>query len=161
MPHTTITVPGGKVGYYVTVTGYEGNGGDGYSGGGGGGKSYGGNGGSNGGKGHWGGGWGGDNGDGGRGTGEDIRNYALSGFTLSPGQGGQPEGGYGPVQMGGGGGGGVLVGGSGPARSQYQGEGYGGGGGYGGSSRKGLNGVIIVSVKTGITNVRNEGKCKI
>ena len=86
------------------------NGGAGYSGGGGGGRSSGGNGGSNGGKGHGGSGWSGGNGDGGRGTGEDIRNYALSGFTLSPGQGGQPEGGYGPVQRGGGGGGGVLVG---------------------------------------------------
>ena len=65
---------------------------------------------------------------GGHGTGEDITNYNLDNWVLTPGSGGD-----GTVPCGsaayGGGGGGVLVNGEGPHQEAQDGEGYGGGGG--------------------------------
>ena len=53
-------------------------------------------------------------------TGEDVREYTIENFVLTPGAGGYREAG--------GGGGGVLVNGGGPPRDhEGQGEGYGGG----------------------------------
>ena len=140
LPSTTITAPGGKQGTGSqpgTSSQHDGVGGAGYSGGGGH-ETTGYSGGSNGGHGQ-----GSAVGPGGSGTGEDVTAYALSHFTLSPGQGGQ---GGGQGGLWGGGGGGVLVGGAGPTRDHSQGEGYGGGGGYDGSNTSGLDGVILVEV---------------
>ena len=133
-----IFAPGGHRGWDGDEdgsTGYSGGGGSsgGYA------STYGGNGGSNGNDGGH--GSGSYSYPGGSGTWEDITAYQLTEFTLSPGQGGQSyQGSFG------GGGGGVLVGGTGPSRSQYQGEGYGGGGAYDGSTWSGLPGVILVEV---------------
>ena len=138
LPSTTITAPGGKRGGLVPhTTQKDGVGGAGYSGGGGH-KSSGYSGGYNGSSGQ-----GSAGGPGGSGTGEDVTAYALSHFTLSPGQGGQ---GGGQGGQWGGGGGGVLVGGAGPARDHSQGEGYGGGGGGTPAHFAGLPGVILVEV---------------
>ena len=143
LPSSTITAPGGKQGTGSqpgTSSQHKGRGGAGYSGGGGH-ESNGYPGGYNGGPGQ-----GTAGGPGGSGTGEDVTTYALTHFTLSPGQGGQ-WGGHGG-QFGGGGGG-VLVGGAGPARDHTQGEGYGGGGGGKGPEGvyfAGLPGVILVEV---------------
>ena len=92
------------------------NGGDGYSGGG----SYDSAGGSDGsdGEGNY----------GGHGTGEDITNYKFFAFEITPGQGGNADGG---------GGGGVLVNGQGPDGGS-KGQGYGGGGGH--------SGVVLIEV---------------
>jgi len=114
------------------------NGGAGYSGGGG---SCSCNGGSNGtiGPNNW---W-----NGGQGTGEDITQYTLTDFNLSPGIGGE----YTPYSLYscGGGGGGALVNGDGPQHSSKQGAGYGGGGsgdGYADSDRGGIKGVVIMEI---------------
>jgi len=94
-------------------------GGDGYSGGG----YEGGKDGSNG---------GGSNG--GSGSGLDIFQFRFEAFTLTPGDGGDGDGGF-----YGGGGGGVLINKQGPPPASNQGKGYGGGGGL-----PGLCGVVIM-----------------
>lgn len=87
----------------------------------------------------------------GYGTGEDISNYILTSWTLTPGAGGDY---YSPSQyLGGGGGGGVMVNGLGPEATHYHGRGYGGGGG--GFSKYGLQGVILLEVVKGQQKVHN------
>ena len=143
MSGTTVTAYGGKSSPYP----YN-NGGDGYSGGGGSGyepneggcSTCGSWGGMNGGH-----GYSGDRGTGGYGSGQNIRSYALSHFTLSPGYYGAPNYGTGT----GGGGGGVLVDGNGPSASQWHGRGYGGGAGNDPGTHDpdtGLDGVVLLEV---------------
>ena len=60
--------------------------------------------------------------NGGSGTGTDVSEISLNHFFLSPGDGGEPNGG---------GGGGILVDNFGPAPNDNTGKGYGGGGGGG------------------------------
>jgi len=123
-----ITAEAGQNGHVDGSNVYHG--GDGYSGGGG----------------HMGPYQGGSNGQdgygvtGGPGTGENVRNYFFSFWTLTPGLGGTPLGGekYCSGYCGGGGGG-VMVNGEGPGNGIYSGQGYGGGGGgYGYSGEKGV-----------------------
>ena len=156
LPNITITAEGGQRGGDS-----GGKGGYGYSGGGGG--IHGGvettftgfNGGSNGGNGE-----GSGHAQGGSGSGENIDDYYLKNFKLSPGRGGQ----YyryrdfmwntGALIMYGGGGGGVLVDNNGPPllpgevrpADLYNGKGKGYGGGGGGGHFEGVNGVILVEV---------------
>ena len=86
----------------------------------------------------------------GSGTGEKLSSFPMKYFTLTPGDGGQPQ----PVKdrKGGGGGGGVLVDGFGPLKIIGQGEGYGGGGTYcegkgcNYNMRKGLPGLILMEI---------------
>ena len=115
------------------------DGGDGYSGGGDYGQYYGGSDGSQG---------QGDQGGYGSGTGEDIGEFMMSSWTLSPGAGGKfYEEIFGDNHYGGGGGG-VTVYGEGPYASEYQGQGYGGGGsGY--SYTNGLQGVVLLETESG------------
>ena len=119
-------------------------GGDGYSGGGGHGDMC--SGGSNGGHGYCidGGVYGG-----GYGTGEDIREYIFTTWTLTPGDGGSfVEDGW--HSYSGGGGGGVLVDGEGPQETTgVRGQGYGGGGNgyYGVWYGEGLQGVVLLEIE--------------
>ena len=77
-------------------------------------------------------------------TGEDITEYTLTSWTLSPGAGGECAlSYYGAL---GGGGGGVLVNGSGPDTSSYTGQGFGGGGNGHGNFAQGLPGVILLEI---------------
>merc|ERR1719206_362077 len=109
-------------------------GGNGYSGGGASGNSYGYDGGFDGGD--------GEGSDGGAGSGEDVTNYNITFWGLSPGKGGYS--GYCASCSShyyGGGGGGVLVMGAGPGDlHDHNGEGYGAGGNGGNSDGKGLRG---------------------
>ena len=84
----------------------------------------------------------------GSGTGEDIGEFMMSSWTLSPGAGGKfYEEIFGDNHYGGGGGG-VTVYGEGPYASEYQGQGYGGGGsGY--SYTNGLQGVVLLETESG------------
>ena len=98
------------------------------------------------------GGDGGGDGQKGRGTGKKLSSFPMNYFTLTPGDGGQPQ----PVsehnRKTGGGGGGVLVDGFGPLKIIGQGEGYGGGGTYCEGAgcnlkmRKGLPGLILMEI---------------
>ena len=143
MSGTTVTANGGQPSrnpYNIGGAGYSGGGGRGYD------PDYGC---TN--CGSWGGrdgskGYDGNCGVGGSGTGENIRSYALSHFTLSPGYYGEPKISHGV----GGGGGGVMVDGNGPSALTWHGQGYGGGGGYdpgnSGGYSTGLDGVILLEV---------------
>ena len=117
-------------GYGSTGNNYDG--GDGYSGGGRQGPF---NGGSDGGD--------GGGAGGGSGTGEDVTDFLLDNFVLSPGAGGEY---YYAADGYGGGGGGVLVNGDGPAGSQWKGEGYGGGGAGNNGDRLGLPGTVLLEI---------------
>ena len=91
---------------------------------------------------------GGDGDDGrefaGHGTGENVTNYKLDNWLLSPGAGG--DGGSCALLLGAGGGG-VLVSGSGPRHDVQDGEGYGGGGAYcSGHDANGQQGVILMEI---------------
>ena len=80
----------------------------------------------------------------GLGTRENLSDYYMEHFSLSPGKGGD-EHKTSPFSIYGGGGGGVLVNGEGPTRPcprSGMGEGYGGGGSY----CNGLPGVILIEV---------------
>ena len=86
----------------------------------------------------------------GNGTGENLSDYYMEHFSLTPGRGGE-EYEVAPYQIVGGGGGGVLVNGEGPTRPCAQtrphwpggeGEGYGGGA----TDCTGLPGVILIEV---------------
>ena len=79
---------------------------------------------------------------GGSGSGLDISALPFSSVTLTPGAGGFVYDNI--MQIYGGGGGGVLVNGEGPEATDYQGQGYGGGGGFG----PGLQGVIVLEIKS-------------
>ena len=89
---------------------------------------------------------------GGRGSGDNIRAFTLTSWSLAPGRSGGFYRGrdyYGNYYYYGGGGGGVLVDGMGPQDYSYQGQGYGGGGG--GYQRFpqwsiGLQGVILLEM---------------
>ena len=88
----------------------------------------------------------------GRGTGEDVTDFHIINFVITPGAGGGYTNEWG--NSCGGGGGGVLVDGHGPHRddgNHNQGEGY-GGGGYGRTSSgdtlmHGLPGVVLIEVE--------------
>lgn len=86
----------------------------------------------------------------GHGTGENLSDYYMEHFSLSPGRGGEMKVYYGGLSIYGGGGGGVLVNGEGPTRPgclQTAGEGYGGGGGGGENDcTHGLPGVVLIEV---------------
>ena len=87
----------------------------------------------------------------GQGSGDDLADYQMQHFTLSPGQGGDEIKHFVENAIVGGGGGGVLVNGQGPQQTNsYQGQGYGGGGS---ETKSGLNpgpgglpGVVLVEV---------------
>ena len=80
----------------------------------------------------------------------DISSISLEYHILSPGNSGEGYGdGYGDEY--GGGGGGVLVNNVGPNSGKYQGEGYGGGGSeYIGH---GLQGMVLIEVKSKFENI--------
>ena len=85
----------------------------------------------------------------GQGTYQDISNYYLQYFKISPGIGGIPARAIKDGGLNGGGGGGVIINGEGPKRSSInQGLGYGGGGGGCDELEawNGLPGVVIVEV---------------
>ena len=93
----------------------------------------------------------GDDGDfsGGRGTGEDISNYKLDHWVISPGAGGDGTvlGRCNDGYHRGGGGGGVLVNNAGPDHDVQDGEGYGGGGGWCADQQGyGQQGVILMEI---------------
>ena len=129
---TTVSADSGQEPY---VSGTHVHGGDGYSGGGEYAREgyFGSDGGSNGGD--------GEASHGGSGTGENISDYTFTAWTLTPGAGGK----YDDFDTYGGGGGGVLVEGLGPAAFEVQGQGYGGGGG---GLTNGLQGVILLEVRS-------------
>ena len=116
------------------------DGGDGYSGGGGYVSGLECNGGSDGSAGE------GHDGLGGSGTGEDIREYVFTTWTLTPGAGGVH---YNSSRCLGGGGGGVMVDGTGPHTDQYKGQGYGGGGNGKTGAGNGLQGLILLEILSG------------
>ena len=78
----------------------------------------------------------------GNGTGENLSDYYMEHFSLTPGRGGE-EYEVAPYQIVGGGGGGVLVNGEGPTIpcAPNDGQGY-GAGGY----CEGLPGVVLIEV---------------
>ena len=118
---------------------------DGYSGGGAANFQWGGayyTGGTNGGD-----GWGSQDDNPGHGTGEDISEYKMDNYILTPGAGGEGwVDSIGGVKISyGGGGGGILVNGDGPQRNEHQGEGY-GGGGMGKNDQQGQQGIVLLEI---------------
>ena len=85
----------------------------------------------------------------GHGTGENLSDYYMEHFSLSPGRGGDEYGQYqngAEYQIVGGGGGGVLINGEEPTRPQGQNPGHGYGGGGQGGAGVGLPGVVLIEV---------------
>ena len=81
---------------------------------------------------------------GGHGTHENVGDYKLDSWVLTPGAGGDGTLPCSDASYRGAGGGGVLVDGVGPNHYVQDGEGYGGGGGYCGNN--GQQGVILIEV---------------
>ena len=93
----------------------------------------------------------------GHGSGENLANYKLDNWKLTPGEGGKgwndPTGDPAEPYRCGGGGGGVLINGRGPEReSKAVGQGYGGGGAYNGTGIRGLPGVVLIEFLDNIPN---------